>query len=355
MPRSGLDIAVTGTPAACRPATTPFHDELSAKAPCTRATVGPVGATMLASDMRDLLKEPPCSDALEASDVRAAAAPVDLPGQTRISPSSDQSSCGTEKLTIRGVSARCGGNSCCAALKCSDCTCAAPASSSRKASTSTYSFGSSRLRDQSNHRQPASARVASVKPLLISGQVSASSGRTRNLAVMNIIEGPFYRLPSSCSTERAGGPPPPDQLRGSVVASGWGACRGAGTGGPAGNRGPRSCEATHASATSATSRQPLSMVSEWPRSGNSCRSVTAAECRYLLHSAWVTEAGIVRSLPPAMSSSGPRISLAVSTVAGECGLKLAAAASHSGLPGDGIAHRSWSSSDSSRDTALPNA
>src|SRR3954469_3802199 len=112
---------------------------------------------------------------------------------TRSSPSSDQSSCGTEKLTIRGVSARCGGSSCCAALKCSDCTCAPPASSSRNASTSTYSFGSSRLRDQSNHRQPGSARVASVNDVLIEGQASASSGRTRNFAVMKIIAPPCQR------------------------------------------------------------------------------------------------------------------------------------------------------------------
>src|SRR3954452_13858090 len=194
MPRSGLDIAVTGKPADCRPATTPFHDELSAKAPCTRATVGPVGATMLASDMRDLLKEPPCSDVDEASGVRAAVAPVHPPGQTRISPSSDQSSCGTEKLTILGVSARCGGSSFCAALKCSDCTCAPPASSSRNASTSTYSFGSSRLRDQSNHRQPGSLRVASVNSAVISGHSSADSAFTANLAVMKINCSPRERL-----------------------------------------------------------------------------------------------------------------------------------------------------------------
>src|SRR3954454_23127801 len=58
MPRSGLEIAVTGTPADCRPATTPFQDALSAKAPCTRATVGRVGATMLASDTGALLTNP---------------------------------------------------------------------------------------------------------------------------------------------------------------------------------------------------------------------------------------------------------------------------------------------------------
>src|SRR3954447_11153935 len=200
MPRSGLDIAVTGTPADCRPATTAFQDELSAKAPCTRATVGRVGATMLASDMRDLLKEPPCSDADEASDVRATVAPVDPPGQTRISPSSDQSSCGTGTLTIRGVSARCGGRSRCAALKWSEFTCAPPASPSRKASTSTYSVGSSTLRDQSNHRQPGSLRVACVKSAAISGHRSASSALMRNFAVMKIIDtnlSPTARPPDS--------------------------------------------------------------------------------------------------------------------------------------------------------------
>jgi hypothetical protein len=71
-------------------------------------------------------------------------------------------------------------------LKCAEETCAPPASPSRNASTSTYSAGSSRLRDQSNHRQPSSARVASVNSLEISGQSSACSGRIRNLAVMKI-------------------------------------------------------------------------------------------------------------------------------------------------------------------------
>jgi hypothetical protein len=40
------------------------------------------------------------------------------------------------------------------------------------------------------------------------------------------------------------------------------------------------------------------------------------------------------------SSSGPRPELAVLTFAGECGEKLALAASKSGLPGAGIAQRS---------------
>src|SRR3954470_1254394 len=72
-------------------------------------------------------------------------------------------------------------------MKCSDWTWAAPASSSRNASTITYSFGSSTLRDQSNHRQPGSARVASVNSRVISGQLSACSGLTWNLAVMKIM------------------------------------------------------------------------------------------------------------------------------------------------------------------------
>ena len=45
----------------------------------------------------------------------------------------------------------------------------------------------------------------------------------------------------------------------------------------------------------------------------------------------------------------------MSTLAGECGLKFAAAASNSGLPGAGIAHRSKSASDSSAGIALPKA
>ena len=72
------------------------------------------------------------------------------------------------------------------ALKWSLLTCAPPASPSRNASTRTYSLLSSRLRDHSNHRQPSSARVASVKAREISAQASACSGRTVNLAVMKI-------------------------------------------------------------------------------------------------------------------------------------------------------------------------
>ena len=61
-----------------------------------------------------------------------------------ISPSRDQSSCGTVTLTILGVCARCGGWVCCAFLKCAEVACVTPASWSRNASTSTYYRGLSR-------------------------------------------------------------------------------------------------------------------------------------------------------------------------------------------------------------------
>ena len=96
------------------------------------------------------------------------------------------------------------------------------------------------------------------------------------------------------------------------------------------------------------------MVSEWPRSANAANSVTASECRYCRYVALVTASGTVWSCPPVMSSSGPRLLLFTSTAAGECGAKLAVAASNSGLPGAGIAHRANSSSDSAWLTALPN-
>ncbi len=84
-------------------------------------------------------------------------------------------------------------------------------------------------------------------------------------------------------------------------------------------------------------------------------SVTASLCRYCLSVALVIASGTVWSRPPMISRSGPRASLSVSTFAGECGLKLAAAASKSGLPGAGIVHRANSSSDSSAGMALPKA
>ena len=50
---------------------------------------------------------------------------------------------------------------------------------------------------------------------------------------------------------------------------------------------------------------------------------------------------------------GPRVGVRVSTLAGECSEKLAAAASNSGLPGEGTTHRSYSASDSSPGSVFP--
>src|SRR5919107_4119628 len=52
MPRSGFDGAVTCSPSACSRSITPFQLEPSAKAPCTRTTVG---------------RDPSCSFVLMAS------------------------------------------------------------------------------------------------------------------------------------------------------------------------------------------------------------------------------------------------------------------------------------------------
>src|SRR5215472_2693660 len=64
-------------------------------------------------------------------------------------------------------------------------------------------------------------------------------------------------------------------------------------------------------------------------------------------------AGTVWSRPLAVISSGPRVLLPVLTLAGERGTKFAIAASNSGRPGEGMAHRSYSSLDSCPGTALP--
>ena len=83
--------------------------------------------------------------------------------------------------------------------------------------------------------------------------------------------------------------------------------------------------------------------------------MTASEWRYCLRVARVTASGTVWSLPPVMSSSGPRFSFSVATFAGECGSKFAEAASKSGRPGAGMVQCSKSSSDSFSETALANA
>ena len=96
---------------------------------------------------------------------------------------------------------------------------------------------------------------------------------------------------------------------------------------------------SQSSAVVATSGHPLSMVSEWPRSGKSMMSVTASECRYCASVARTTLSGTVWSLPPLIRSSGPRELLWVSTLVDACGLKFAAAASNSGRPGAGTVQR----------------
>ena len=88
-------------------------------------------------------------------------------------------------LMIRGVSASAVGSVSTAVLKWSLSTCAA-APSSWNASTRTNSFGSSVLRDHSNHRFPGSARVASVNSWTKSSHRSDHSGFVLNLATMRI-------------------------------------------------------------------------------------------------------------------------------------------------------------------------
>src|SRR5712692_10355148 len=109
------------------------------------------------------------------------------------------------------------------------------------------------------------------------------------------------------------------------------------------------------SAVSAISRHPLSMVREWPRSAKRLRSVTAVEWRYCLKVEWVTTSGTVWSFWPEMSRRGPRAEFLVFTFAGECGVRLANAASNSGRPGAGMVHASYNCADSAPDSALPNA
>jgi hypothetical protein len=94
---------------------------------------------------------------------------------------------------------------------------------------------------------------------------------------------------------------------------------------------------SQSSTASATSRQPLSSASEWPRSANSFSSVTAGEPLYLSNVCLTIAGGTVWSWPPAVRSSGPRVGLLVSTLAGEPGTTFASAASKRGLPGEGIA------------------
>src|SRR6266478_2238070 len=76
----------------------------------------------------------------------------------------------------------------------------------------------------------------------------------------------------------------------------------------------------------ASSRHPLSMVSECPRPG------------YALSALFTSTGGTVLSFSPETSSSGPRLALATLTLVAEYGLRVAVAAWNSGRPGAGIAY-----------------
>ncbi len=92
---------------------------------------------------------------------------------------------------------------------------------------------------------------------------------------------------------------------------------------------------------SATSRQPESIVSAWPRPLISMISVTASLlCSCFLKDALVIAHGTVWSFSPEMSSSGPRSGFSVSTLTSVHGLKLAVAPWKSGLPAAGTANSS---------------
>ena len=73
-------------------------------------------------------------------------------------------------------------------MKWSLVTCAS-AASSLNASISTYSSGSSTLRDHWKNRLPSSARVASVNSFVSSTHWSAYSGFTFHLTQMKIMAG----------------------------------------------------------------------------------------------------------------------------------------------------------------------
>ncbi|MDB5944295.1 MAG: hypothetical protein JWQ13_3861 [Ramlibacter sp.] len=88
---------------------------------------------------------------------------------------------------------------------------------------------------------------------------------------------------------------------------------------------------------SATSRQPLSTVSAWPRFAISTISVTPSLRRWRRNDALAIAQGTVLSFSPEMISSGPRCGLSVSTFASVQGLRLADAAWKSGAPEAGTA------------------
>src|SRR2546425_10193212 len=95
-------------------------------------------------------------------------------------------------------------------------------------------------------------------------------------------------------------------------------------------KGQRPFALSHDRLYSASSRQPLSMVSECPRPGNSLNSVTAGELRYALSALFTSSGGTVLSFSPETSSSGPRVPFDTLTLVAEFGLKVAVAAWNSG-------------------------
>ena len=137
---------------------------------------------------------------------------------TAISPSRDQSSCGIVKLTILGVSARYGGRDFCAVRKCPDCTCAAPAPPSRKASTRTYSVALGLLRPKWRGTHDP-ARIA-ARPGDLTGMPDGQAGRDIPARIVRNRD-PATRccpLPSGKAPAepgcQLGGPPPPSPARG---------------------------------------------------------------------------------------------------------------------------------------------
>ena len=88
----------------------------------------------------------------------------------------------------------------------------------------------------------------------------------------------------------------------------------------------------NASALSATSRHPLSIVRACPRLGISTISVTEGFRSYCLNEAFAMAHGTVLSFCPEMINSGPRTGFSVSTFASFHGLRFAVAACNNGAP-----------------------
>ena len=84
---------------------------------------------------------------------------------------------------------------------------------------------------------------------------------------------------------------------------------------------------------SATSRQPLSIVSAWPRPGISTISVTPLLRFWRLKDALAIAHGTVWSFSPEMMSNGPRSAFLVLTFTSVHGFRFAVAAWNSGAPG----------------------